>query len=99
MAKEPEQPAPAYLGMENRNAAMERRNNLMAEFLVVNPEVYGMMIDAVESGDWAARSDMEDAIVKRLSKKYTDLNEFEVVPEEKRLFTELVPRTKEEAVI
>ena len=99
MAKEPEQPAPAYLGMENRNAAMERRNNLMAEFLVVNPEVYGMMKDAVESGDWAARSDMEDAIVKRLSKKYTDLNEFEVVPEEKRLFTELVPRTKEEAVI
>ena len=64
----------------NREEAIERRYDRMAEFLVSNPEVAQVYEKAIMANDRAARDELDSAIVSRLNEIDPDYGMFETAP-------------------
>ena len=67
-------------GYSRYKQALDRRNNLIADYLMENPEVNAAFMEASSTGDLATKGDIESAIIERLGEAYGDINEYEVEP-------------------
>jgi len=69
--------------VDKRRQALDRRDDLMAEFLVNNAEVAEIYEQAVLSGDEAARNELDEALAARVAELEPTMTQFEVTPERK----------------
>ena len=67
-------------GYSRYKQALDRRDNLIADYLMENPEVNAAFREASSTGDLATKGDIESAIIERLGEVYGDINEYEVEP-------------------
>lgn len=67
-------------GYSRYKQALDRRDNLIADYLMENPEVNAAFMEASSTGDLVTKGDIESAIIERLGEVYGDINEYEVEP-------------------
>ena len=73
-------PKPNQLAVNKRREALDRRNDLMAEFLANNAEVAEIYEQSVLSGDESTRNELDEALAARVTELDPTITEFEITP-------------------
>ena len=82
-------PKPNRVAVDKRREALDRRDDLMAEFLANNAEVAEIYEQSVLSGDESSRNELDEALADRVAELEPTMNQFEVTPERKEVVPSL----------
>ena len=69
--------------------AIDKRQQLVATYLEEHPAIAAAYIEASKTGDKGTSYEIEDAITEELVKVYPDINQFEVTPKVKELWSDV----------